>query len=67
MKECVFRHSYSKNGTQQNQFVSPSATHYNVALIIIIIIIIIIIKIISGSYYTFRVRLNAFTKISKIK
>jgi len=59
LKECVLRYSHSRNRTQQNQFVSPSTAHCSVALIIIIII--------TGSYYAFRVRLNAFTKMSKIK
>ena len=70
MKECVLRHPYSRNRTEQNQFVSHSTDHCSVVLIIIIIIlilIIIIIIIMSGSYYAFRVRLNAFPKISEIK
>ena len=68
----MLRHPYSRNRTEQNQFVSHSTAHCSVVLIIktiilIIIIIIIIIIIMSGSYYAFRVRLNAFPKISEIK
>ena len=70
LKECVLRHPYSRNRTEQNQFVSHSTAHCSVVLIIrTIILIILIIRIIirSGSYYAFRVRLNAFPKISEIK
>ena len=69
LKECVLRHPYSRSRTEQNQFVSHSTAHCSVVLIIktIILIIIIIIIIMSGSYYAFRVRLNAFPKISEIK
>ena len=46
MKECVLRHPYSRNRTQQNQCVSHSTAHCSVVLIIIIIIILILIIII---------------------